>query len=131
MVTFFLADCVECMACSDNVVRAGLTPKFQDVCTLLSMLQYDMSDANSRLFKPSKIDDFCQLFNPPVPDFAVDAVKVFNIISYSDKGAFYNLLAASFLATVNILCRIDPRREWSFKKMYRYQMRFAPPRYSK
>lgn len=28
------------MACSDNVVRAGLTPKFKDVDTLVSMLTY-------------------------------------------------------------------------------------------
>jgi hypothetical protein len=33
-------DCVECMACSDNVVRAGLTPKFKDVPTLCDMLTY-------------------------------------------------------------------------------------------
>jgi mannose-6-phosphate isomerase len=33
-------DVVECMACSDNVVRAGLTPKFKDVNTLTEMLEY-------------------------------------------------------------------------------------------
>jgi len=33
-------DCVECMATSDNVVRAGLTPKFKDVETLVRMLTY-------------------------------------------------------------------------------------------
>ncbi len=32
---------VECMANSDNVVRAGLTPKFKDVNTLLEILKYD------------------------------------------------------------------------------------------
>ena len=33
-------DIVEVMACSDNVVRAGLTPKLRDVKTLCSMLTY-------------------------------------------------------------------------------------------
>lgn len=33
-------DCIECMATSDNVVRAGLTPKERDVETLCSMLTY-------------------------------------------------------------------------------------------
>jgi mannose-6-phosphate isomerase class I len=28
------------MACSDNVVRAGLTPKFKDVAVLCDMLTY-------------------------------------------------------------------------------------------
>lgn len=32
---------IECMANSDNVVRAGLTNKFKDVDTLLGILQYD------------------------------------------------------------------------------------------
>ena len=31
-------ECIECMATSDNVVRAGLTPKYRDVQTLCSML---------------------------------------------------------------------------------------------
>lgn len=33
-------DILECMACSDNVVRVGLTPKFRDVNTLVNMLTY-------------------------------------------------------------------------------------------
>lgn len=31
-------ECIECMATSDNVVRAGLTSKHRDIQTLLSML---------------------------------------------------------------------------------------------
>ncbi|XP_018016473.1 mannose-6-phosphate isomerase-like [Hyalella azteca] len=76
-------DCVECMACSDNVVRAGLTPKYQDVDTLIAMLEYQMSDAHSRIFKPTKLDASCELFNPPVPDFAVEAIKVASGKCYS------------------------------------------------
>lgn len=34
---------VECMANSDNVVRAGLTPKFKDISTLTEMLEVDSS----------------------------------------------------------------------------------------
>lgn len=37
---YLFGECVECMASSDNVVRAGLTPKFRDVRTLCSMLTY-------------------------------------------------------------------------------------------
>ena len=37
---YLSGDCIECMALSDNVVRAGLTPKFCDVETLCSMLHY-------------------------------------------------------------------------------------------
>jgi mannose-6-phosphate isomerase len=34
---------IECMASSDNVVRAGLTPKFKDVKTLLDIITYGFS----------------------------------------------------------------------------------------
>ncbi|PRQ35554.1 putative mannose-6-phosphate isomerase [Rosa chinensis] len=37
---YLSGDCIECMASSDNVVRAGLTPKHQDIKTLCSMLTY-------------------------------------------------------------------------------------------
>lgn len=37
---YLSGDCIECMACSDNVVRAGLTPKYIDKVTLHQMLTY-------------------------------------------------------------------------------------------
>ena len=37
---YLSGDCLECMALSDNTVRAGLTPKHRDVETLLDMLHY-------------------------------------------------------------------------------------------
>lgn len=38
---YLAGDCMEVMACSDNVIRAGLTPKFKDVDTLCSSLTYE------------------------------------------------------------------------------------------
>lgn len=37
---YIKGDCVECMKSSDNVIRAGLTPKFQDVDRLLALVEY-------------------------------------------------------------------------------------------
>lgn len=34
---------IECMASSDNVVRAGLTPKFKDIESLIEILSYDLT----------------------------------------------------------------------------------------
>lgn len=42
-------NCVECMATSDNVVRAGLTPKFKDVATLVDMLTYNNGSAETTM----------------------------------------------------------------------------------
>lgn len=41
---YLSGNCVECMATSDNVVRAGLTPKFKDSVTLVNMLTYNQGD---------------------------------------------------------------------------------------
>lgn len=37
---YLSGECIECMATSDNVVRAGFTNKLRDVPTLCSMLTY-------------------------------------------------------------------------------------------
>lgn len=66
-------DCVECMATSDNVVRAGLTPKKRDVETLCNMLTY-------KLGRPDIIGGFnvegtggcTKRYRPPFEEFEVD-----------------------------------------------------------
>lgn len=37
---YLSGDCIECMACSDNVVRAGLTPKLRDTDVLCDIVEY-------------------------------------------------------------------------------------------
>ena len=65
-------ECVELMACSDNVVRGGLTPKLKDVETLCAMLEYEPAERSSGMdriqvaencvkYVPHGIADFCLL----------------------------------------------------------------------
>ncbi|KFP90415.1 Mannose-6-phosphate isomerase, partial [Apaloderma vittatum] len=71
-------DCVECMACSDNTVRAGLTSKFIDVLTLCEMLNYTPAPSSSKIFPAtqSQLDPSIYLYDPPVPDFAVMRIEI-------------------------------------------------------
>jgi len=80
---YISGDCVECMACSDNVVRAGLTPKFKDVPTLCSMLTYTTSAASDKVFRGVSTDQFTTVWRPPVDDFAVAMIKVSGVSSYT------------------------------------------------
>lgn len=73
---YISGDGVEIMACSDNVVRAGLTPKWKDVATLLSMLKYSTTGLISarherKRSKPSSWE--VQYYQPPstFPDFSL------------------------------------------------------------
>lgn len=62
------------MATSDNVVRAGLTPKLRDVDTLVSMLTYEAAPGDKQLLRPTQFqkgDDTTKLYDPPIAEFSV------------------------------------------------------------
>jgi mannose-6-phosphate isomerase len=66
------------MACSDNVVRAGLTPKFKDVDTLVAMLTYSSTgrpavSAGAPLPPPCA---FSREYPSPVPEFLLQATAL-------------------------------------------------------
>ncbi|CAH8502226.1 unnamed protein product [Dicrocoelium dendriticum] len=95
---YLSGDCVECMACSDNVVRAGLTSKYKDIDCLLSMLLYEPRSKEELRFpgqnrpiekplpiplaEPTKTNGEATAqpeiitFAPPTDDFAVDKIIV-------------------------------------------------------
>ncbi|CAM1509394.1 Fc.00g031330.m01.CDS01 [Cosmosporella sp. VM-42] len=76
-------DIMECMAASDNVVRAGLTPKFKDVSTLVDMLTYNYAPIDEQKMNPSEYPyatlnrkayssgSAVVLYDPPIEEFAV------------------------------------------------------------
>ena len=72
-------DLVECMACSDNVVRAGLTPKFKDVTTLKEIVDCSSMLDGVRSLK-RKADGFEQVF-APAEEFCV------RILSHGTRSA--------------------------------------------
>lgn len=63
---YLSGQCVEIMACSDNVVRAGLTPKFKDVDTLVEMLTYRTGSPD--IVKSVAVDGG-QLYRPGPSEF--------------------------------------------------------------
>ena len=70
---------MECMACSDNVVRAGLTPKFIDTETLVGMLNYTGRSAEDNKYQPQDLEENgCHIrrFTPPIQDFSVTEIQV-------------------------------------------------------
>lgn len=75
---YLKGECLECMATSDNVVRAGLTPKFKDVDVLCSMLTYECTDPQDQLLKPSKFGNYSSLYAPPIAEFSVLTASIQN-----------------------------------------------------
>ncbi|CAF0724058.1 unnamed protein product [Adineta steineri] len=72
-------ECIECMACSDNVVRAGLTPKFKDISTLIDMLDYAPLTVEQTKFRGKRISENTTQFDPKqvsnIDDFIVEEIK--------------------------------------------------------
>ena len=78
-----LTDIIECMAASDNVVRAGFTPKFQDIPTLTTMLTYSYAPISEQKMNPVDYpyvtlnstayssSSSSILYDPPIEEFSV------------------------------------------------------------
>jgi len=67
---YLKGDCIECMARSDNVVRAGLTPKLIDVPTLTRMLTYKTGKPTVYRGKPL-YQNLVLEYRPPVEEFVL------------------------------------------------------------
>ncbi|MFQ6633950.1 hypothetical protein Gotur_011046 [Gossypium turneri] len=67
---YLSGDCVECMATSDNVVRAGLTPKHRDIQTLCSMLTYNQG--HPKIHSGLALSPYITRYLPPFDEFEVD-----------------------------------------------------------
>ena len=77
------ADIIECMANSDNVVRAGFSPKFKDIPTLTSMLTYTYAPISEQKMEPVDYPyatlnstayssgSSALLYDPPIEEFSV------------------------------------------------------------
>ncbi|KAF5555390.1 mannose-6-phosphate isomerase [Fusarium mexicanum] len=80
---YISGDIMECMAASDNVVRAGFTPKFKDVSTLVDMLTYNFAPIEQQKMTPTEYPyatlnrnayssgSAVVLYDPPIEEFSV------------------------------------------------------------
>ncbi|ODQ79692.1 hypothetical protein BABINDRAFT_7909 [Babjeviella inositovora NRRL Y-12698] len=73
---YISGDIIECMAASDNVVRAGFTPKFKDVENLVDMLTYSYDSVEKQKMAPlafprAQGDGKSVLYDPPIAEFSV------------------------------------------------------------
>ena len=69
---------MECMACSDNVVRAGLTIKHRDKDTLCQMLTYNTKPPEENKFSPCPHPSIpeVEVYDPPTPEFTVARICI-------------------------------------------------------
>lgn len=66
---------IECMAASDNVIRAGLTPKFKDVEVLCSSLTYDQGLPLVLEGTLTSSGGMVRVYQPPFEEFEIHLIK--------------------------------------------------------
>jgi mannose-6-phosphate isomerase class I len=106
---YVAGEIIECMACSDNVVRAGLTPKFKDVETLVQMLTYTTGGPSIDAGAPLNGDPRILRYTPPVPEFEVlmvqcdpgDAITV----KISNVPAVFVIIEGTGTLGTDLICR--------------------------
>ncbi|KAJ3029902.1 Mannose-6-phosphate isomerase [Rhizophlyctis rosea] len=70
LYSYLCGDILECMAASDNVVRAGLTSDHRDIDTLLDMITYNYGHPDPLIYSPTP-DSNITLYNPHIEEFSV------------------------------------------------------------
>eukprot|EP00250_Pteridium_aquilinum_P015501 c22619_g1_i1 orf=282-1775(+) len=68
---YLSGECLECMATSDNVVRAGLTPKYIDTKTLCDMLTY--KQGLPEILVGKHVNKYTKRYVPPFDEFEMDS----------------------------------------------------------
>lgn len=71
---YVAGDIVEAMATSDNVVRAGLTPKLRDTDVLCEMLTYNT--LKPEILRGEEVRPGIKRYLPPFAEFQVEAIEV-------------------------------------------------------
>ena len=78
-VLFHLTDCLECLTCSHNIVRFGLTHKLKDFNALVKMLKYETKAPEDllvdRVFSEENGSQIVH-YRPPTEEFAVMRIEV-------------------------------------------------------
>ncbi|KAL3099415.1 hypothetical protein niasHS_002870 [Heterodera schachtii] len=76
--SYLSGECVECVSCSNNTIRAGLTTKFVDKDNLLKILNYRMAAPSSYYVLPRRLKNHRHIleFIPNCEDFMLQCLRI-------------------------------------------------------
>uniref|UniRef100_A0A0N5CGX0 mannose-6-phosphate isomerase n=1 Tax=Strongyloides papillosus TaxID=174720 RepID=A0A0N5CGX0_STREA len=75
---YLSGECVECVGCSNNTIRAALTPKYIDIDSLCEVLNYRMTDCSYYIVDPKTLPGFEHVreYAPDCKDFTLHEIKI-------------------------------------------------------
>ena len=109
---YLSGDCIEVMAKSDNVIRAGFTPKFKDVEQLYQSLSYKSVSSSDLVVRPvDRPDGFTSSYLTPqdMKEFSVDRIYFNSEMASNTEGALCKevVLPAKESGSILIVIRGD------------------------
>ncbi|XP_024379036.1 mannose-6-phosphate isomerase 2 [Physcomitrium patens] len=109
---YLSGEIIECMAASDNVVRAGFTPKYRDTQTLCSMLTYKQGLPDMLTGTP--VSACTTRYTPPFDEFEVDHI----VVPVGESINFENLGPSIFIVFegIGVVAQSDRQTVTSVKK---------------
>uniref|UniRef100_A0AC35UAG5 Mannose-6-phosphate isomerase n=1 Tax=Rhabditophanes sp. KR3021 TaxID=114890 RepID=A0AC35UAG5_9BILA len=75
---YLSGECVECVGCSNNTIRASLTPKFKDIEALCEVVNYRMTDPSYYLVDANVLPKYEHVteYAPDCKDFTLHQIKI-------------------------------------------------------
>ncbi|CAP36419.2 Protein CBG19118 [Caenorhabditis briggsae] len=73
---YLSGECVECVGCSNNTIRAAMTPKYIDRDALCSVLNYKMTEQKDYLVPEMKLTPCVDMYAPDCKDFQLHRIRV-------------------------------------------------------
>lgn len=73
---YLSGECVECVGCSNNTIRAAMTPKYIDRDALCSVLNYKMTEQKDYLVDERKLNGCVDEYAPDCKDFQLHRIRV-------------------------------------------------------
>ncbi|CAI2353210.1 unnamed protein product [Caenorhabditis sp. 36 PRJEB53466] len=73
---YLSGECVECVGCSNNTIRAAMTPKYIDRDALCSVLNYKMTEQKEYLVPETRLTGCVDMFAPDCKDFQLHRIRV-------------------------------------------------------
>uniref|UniRef100_A0A0N5APE6 mannose-6-phosphate isomerase n=1 Tax=Syphacia muris TaxID=451379 RepID=A0A0N5APE6_9BILA len=75
---YLSGECVECVGCSNNTIRAACTPKFIDIDALCNILNYHMAEPSYYIVPQQPLERFPHVveYAPDCKDFTLHQIKI-------------------------------------------------------
>ncbi|KAF1750759.1 hypothetical protein GCK72_017310 [Caenorhabditis remanei] len=73
---YLSGECVECVGCSNNTIRAAMTPKYIDRDALCKTLNYKMTEQSDYLVPEMKLTECVDMYAPDCKDFQLHRIRV-------------------------------------------------------